>query len=216
MGSKWKLLCGPAALCLALTVHGSAAADPDRSEWAAGRSFGLVVTPGLPPVPEPRSAVFGAQTLPYLQQAQTAAQWCWAADGSSIATYLHKPISQSQYCALVHGADAAGSCPDQQASLEEIAAAFRKIGFGAAVGAPLSMTKVVDEISANRPILTGIAWAAGGGHAQVIYGFDVDAGTITYGDPWPSSRRSVTQALDSYTQNADWVWFGEDYGIAAR
>ncbi|WP_280432689.1 papain-like cysteine protease family protein, partial [Nocardia brasiliensis] len=87
--------------------------------------------------------------------------------------------------------------------------------FGAA-GAPLSMTKVVDEISANRPILTGIAWAAGGGHAQVIYGFDVDAGTITYGDPWPSSRRSVTQAIDSYTQNADWVWFGEDYGIAAR
>ncbi len=83
-------------------------------------------------------------------------------------------------------------------------------------GAPLSMTKVVDEISANRPILTGIAWAAGGGHAQVIYGFDVDAGTITYGDPWPSSRRSVTQAIDSYTQNADWVWFGEDYGIAAR
>ncbi|WP_280466005.1 papain-like cysteine protease family protein, partial [Nocardia brasiliensis] len=94
--------------------------------------------------------------------------------------------------------------------------ASRMSGWGGPVGAPLSMTKVVDEISANRPILTGIAWAAGGGHAQVIYGFDVDAGTITYGDPWPSSRRSVTQAIDSYTQNADWVWFGEDYGIAAR
>ncbi|WP_280449623.1 papain-like cysteine protease family protein, partial [Nocardia brasiliensis] len=161
MASKWKLLCGPAALCLALTVHGSATADPDRSEWAAGRSYGLVVTPGLPPVPEPRSAVFGAQTLPYLQQTQTAAQWCWAADGSSIATYLHKPISQSQYCALVHGADAAGSCPDQQASLEEIAAAFRKIGFGGGRGAPRGNEKRVGDLKRDPPHIKGDAGGGG-------------------------------------------------------
>ncbi|RDI67923.1 papain-like cysteine protease family protein [Nocardia pseudobrasiliensis] len=214
MGLKRKLVCCLAVLCVAGAPSGVAAADPDSA--APGRSNGLVVTPNLPWVPEPRSAVFGAQTLPYLQQVQTADQWCWAADGSSIATYLHRPITQNDYCKIVHGAGADGSCPNDSASLEQIAAAFHTLGFDAAVGAPLSMTKVVDEISANRPVLTGIAWTAGGGHAQVVYGFDVDAGTITYGDPWPSSRRSVTQTIGSYTQNSDWVWFGEDYGIVAR
>ncbi|WP_084655411.1 papain-like cysteine protease family protein [Nocardia altamirensis] len=213
MRLRWKLLCCPAALCIALALHGSAVADP--AEGTAGHSNGLAVTPNLPQVPDFRSGVFGAQTLPYLQQAQAADQWCWAADGSSIATYLHKPISQNRYCALVHGAGADGACPDQQASLEEIASAFRKIGLDASVGAPLSMSRVADEISAGRPILTGIAWTAGGGHAQVIYGFDADAGTITYGDPWPTSRRSVTQSIDSYTRNPNWIWFGEDYGIGS-
>lgn len=217
MARKWKLFGGPVALLLALALHGSAIADPGPVDrYAAGHSYGLTVTPNLPRVPQPRVAVFGEQTLPYLQQAQAADQWCWAADGSSIATYLHRPISQNQYCALVHGVGAEGACPNEEASLEQIASAFRGIGFAAAVGAPLSMAKVVEEISADRPILTGIAWAAGGGHAQVIYGFDADAGTITYGDPWPSSRRSVTQSIDSYTRNSDWTWFGEDYGITPR
>ncbi|MCM6772013.1 C39 family peptidase [Nocardia sp. CDC159] len=214
MGLKRKLVCCLAAVMLAPAVNGVAAADP--APPAPGRSNGLVVTPELPRVPEPRSGVFGARTLPYLQQIQRADQWCWAADGSSIATYLHRPITQTDYCKLVHGSDAGGGCPDRSASLEQIASAFRAIGFDAAVGAPLSMAKVVDEIAANRPILTGIAWTAGGGHAQVIYGYDVDANTVTYGDPWPTSRRSVTQRIDSYTQNPDWIWFGEDYGIAPR
>ncbi|MFI5776667.1 papain-like cysteine protease family protein [Nocardia sp. NPDC051570] len=212
MRLKRKLLCCVAALCVAAAPGGVATADPGPS----GLPHGLLVTPNLPGVPAPRAAVFGAQTLPYLQQVQTADQWCWAADGSSIATYLHRPITQNDYCKLVHGVGADGICPDDSASLEQIASAFRAIGVDAAVGAPLSMSKVVDEVSANRPILTGIAWSAGGGHAQVVYGFDVDAGTITYGDPWPGSRRSVTQTIDSYTRNSNWVWFGEDYGIAAR
>ncbi|MFF3225600.1 papain-like cysteine protease family protein [Nocardia suismassiliense] len=216
MTSKWKLCC-LVSMFLAFALHGSAVAEPGPAERnAAGHSYGLVVTPNLPRVPEPRAAAFGAQTLPYLQQTQIADRWCWAADGSSIATYLHRPISQNQYCALVHGVSAEGACPDEEASLEQIASAFRGIGFAAAVGAPLSMAKVIDEISADRPILTGIAWTAGGGHAQVIYGFDTDAGTVTYGDPWPTSRRSVTQSLDSYARNSDWTWFGEDYGIALR
>ncbi|WP_167475335.1 papain-like cysteine protease family protein [Nocardia arthritidis] len=207
MRLKWKLLFNVIAVFVVIASGGVASADP-------ARSHGLVVTPNLPPVPEPRIAVSGARILPYLQQIQTEDQWCWAANGSSIATYLNRPIGQREYCELVHGATAEG-CPNAAASLEQIAAAFRKIGFTAAVGAPLSMTQVVTEISANRPILTGIAWTAGGGHAQVIYGFDADAGTITYGDPWPTSRRSVTRTLDSYSRNPDWVWFGEDYGIVA-
>ncbi|WP_167485492.1 papain-like cysteine protease family protein [Nocardia terpenica] len=217
MGLKWKLIGLLTAVSAVLACGGTAAADPAATDPApAGRSHGLTVTLDLPRVPEPRSGAFGAQTLPYLQQTQTHDQWCWAADGSSIATYLSRPITQNDYCKLVHGADSAGACPNQQASLEQVAAAFHQIGFDAAVGAPFSMTKVVDEVSANRPVIAGIAWTAGGGHAQVIYGYDVAADTITYGDPWPTSRRSVTQTIGSYTQNPDWIWFGEDYGIAAR
>ncbi|PXX63983.1 papain like cysteine protease AvrRpt2 [Nocardia tenerifensis] len=164
---------------------------------------------------EPRQSAVGSKTLPYAQQVQEWNQWCWAADGASISTYLGRRIAQNDYCKLVHDSKQQ-TCPNESASLEEIAAAFGKIGFNASVGSPFSMTKIAAEISANRPILTGIAWAAGGGHAQVVYGYDAGVGTVTYGDPWPAAQRVVTQTLSSYTQNPQWVWFGEDYGIAKR
>ncbi|WP_167476195.1 papain-like cysteine protease family protein [Nocardia arthritidis] len=209
-------------LCLTMVAtssfgRGISAADPQPAgKTFTGRSTGLRVTPGLPGVLEPRDAVFGWLVLPYLQQEQEWDQWCWAADGASIANYLGHWIDQNDYCKLVHGADANDVCPNDNASLEDIAKAFGKIGFDAKVGSPFSMTRIVEEISANRPILTGIAWAAGGGHAQVVYGYDADAGTITYGDPWPTSQRQVTQTLASYTKNPQWIWFGEDYRIAPK
>ncbi|MEU7138400.1 papain-like cysteine protease family protein [Nocardia sp. NPDC046473] len=208
------------ALIIAATVvifsfgQATSIAEPNSAGKDFGsRSTGLQVTTALPGVIEPRAMAVGSKTLPYAQQVQEWNQWCWAADGASISTYLGHRIAQTDYCKLVHNAARGKPCPNESASLEEIANAFKKIGFNASVGSPFSMTKIAAEISANRPILTGIAWAAGGGHAQVVYGYDADAGTITYGDPWPTSRRIVTQTLASYTQNSEWAWFGEDYGI---
>ncbi|MFI1916251.1 papain-like cysteine protease family protein [Nocardia sp. NPDC020380] len=214
---EWKLL-GSALtavmISLALVQSSSIADPPPDGKDFSGRPSGLRVSTGLPGVLEPREAATGAQTLPYAQQVQEWNQWCWAADGASISGYLGYSIDQNDYCKLVHGAGADGTCPNDNASLEEIAAAFGKIGFTAKVGSPFSMKTISDEITANHPILTGIAWAAGGGHAQVIYGYDADAGTITYGDPWPTSQRQVTQTLASYSQNSAWTWFGEDYRIS--
>ncbi len=194
----------------------SPAAPPTDGQDFGGRSIGLRVTHGLPVVPEPRIPAFGAKTLPYFQQIQQWNQWCWAADGASVANYLGHRINQNAFCKLVHGSGRHGLCPNDTAALEDIKAAFGKIGFDATVGSPFSMTTVAAEISANRPIITGIAWTAGGGHAQVIYGYDAGAATVTYGDPWPTSRRSVTQTLASYTENPDWLWFGEDYRIEKK
>ncbi|MFI5780487.1 papain-like cysteine protease family protein [Nocardia sp. NPDC051570] len=214
---KMGVLLGIAVMIILSVGQGlSLAAPPADGKDFGGHSMGLRVTPGLPGVLEPRISAFGAKTLPYFQQIQQWNQWCWAADGASIATYLGHWIGQNDYCKLVFGVDSHGTCPNDTASLEEIAAAFGKIGFGASVGSPFSMTTVASEISANRPILTGIAWTEGGGHAQVVYGYDADAATITYGDPWPTSRRSVTQTLASYTENPDWIWFGEDYRITKQ
>ncbi|MFI6045634.1 papain-like cysteine protease family protein [Nocardia sp. NPDC051321] len=197
--------------------HGASIAEPiSPGKDFTARPTGLKVTTGLPGVIEPRVMAAGAKTLPYAQQVQEWNQWCWAADGASISTYLGHRIAQADYCKLVH--DTAGNklCPNESASLEEIASAFEKIGFNASVGSPFAMTKIAAEISSNRPILTGIAWAAGGGHAQVVYGYNANTGTVTYGDPWPTSQRIVTQTLASYTQNSEWAWFGEDYGITKK
>lgn len=197
--------------------HGASIAEPLSSgKDFSARPTGLKVTPGLPGVIEPRITALGAKTLRYAQQVQEWNQWCWAADGAAISTYLGRRIAQADYCKLVHDTAPGKQCPNESASLEEIAAAFKKIGFDASVGSPFSMTRIAAEISANRPILTGIAWTAGGGHAQVMYGYDADNGTVTYGDPWPTSQRIVTRTLASYTQNSEWAWFGEDYGISKK
>ncbi|MFG1798393.1 papain-like cysteine protease family protein [Nocardia sp. NPDC049149] len=196
-------------------ANSAAAPAPDEKDFS-GRPAGLKITTGLPAVMEPRAAASGSRTLWYFQRVQEFNQWCWAADGASIANYHGRAINQNEYCKLVHGVGPKGKCPNENASLEEVATAFGKLGFNASVGSPFSMATIADEISSNRPILTGIAWAAGGGHAQVIYGYDADAGTITYGDPWPSAQRRVTQTLTSYTQNSQWIWFGEDYRIMKK
>ncbi|WP_167487492.1 papain-like cysteine protease family protein [Nocardia terpenica] len=219
MRLRWKIfaLAGTAlVLAFSFSATAAVAAPPPDGKNFSGHSTGLRVSTGLPGVLEPRDAATGAQTLFYFQQIQEFDQWCWAADGASIAAYSDRFIDQNEYCKLVHGSAADGSCPNDNASLEEIAAAFGKIGFDAKVGSPFSMITVAAEITANRPILTGIAWTAGGGHAQVVYGYDADAGTVTYGDPWPTSQRNVTQTLSSYTKNPEWLWFGEDYRIAPK
>ncbi|MEV6522902.1 papain-like cysteine protease family protein [Longispora sp. NPDC051575] len=165
----------------------------------------------------PATPAFAAsKQLGITQQVQSQNQWCWAASGLTIARYLGYGASTSQntFCDYGRGYPAGTTCPNQPAELSNVQRAFQALGLrpGTVTGA-LSYTGVQTEINGNRPIETGIYWTAGGGHAQVIYGYDTATNSIFWGDPWPSSQRYSQASHSYYVSNGQFRWAQSLYRI---
>ncbi|WP_207944764.1 papain-like cysteine protease family protein [Actinomadura rubrisoli] len=161
------------------------------------------------------SGVASAGNLQINQEVQQQNQWCWAASGLTIAKFLGKSTSQNEFCNMARNRTAGSQCPNQPGYLEWAQTAFRKLGISAGtVGGPMAFTAIKAEIDGNRPIETGIYWTAGGGHAQVIYGYS-GTSTIAYGDPWPSSPRYSEMSAGSYTSNGQFRWGQALYRVGA-
>ncbi|ANN18733.1 hypothetical protein SD37_25975 [Amycolatopsis orientalis] len=147
-----------------------------------------------------------SKQLNYTQQVQQYNQWCWAADGSSIEKALGGTASQAQFCAAGKGTSA-GYCPNQAAQIYEIVRGFRGTGFSAQdAGGPIGFSSVVSQIDAGILNLTGIYWTSGGGHAEVIYGYDSANQSIMVGDPWPTYQRYQTWNYNQYRSNGQFRW----------
>ncbi|WP_236005203.1 papain-like cysteine protease family protein [Amycolatopsis pittospori] len=152
------------------------------------------------------AASAASKQLNYTQQVQQYNQWCWAADGSSIERSLGGTATQAQFCAAGKGTQA-GYCPNQPAQIPEIIRGFQGTGFSSQdARGPISFTSVVSQVDAGILNLTGIYWTSGGGHAQVIYGYDTASQSIMVGDPWATSPRYKTWNYNQYRRNAQHTW----------
>ncbi|TMR03846.1 hypothetical protein ETD83_09605 [Actinomadura soli] len=151
-------------------------------------------------------SVASAGELQITQLVQEQNQWCWAASGLTIAKFHGKGnVSQNEFCNLARNRQSGTQCPNQPGYLQWDQTAFQKLGLSPGqVTGPMSYQAVVTEIDAKRPIETGIYWTAGGGHAQVIYGYNGQ--TLSYGDPWPSSPRYGQMSHSSYQSNGQFRW----------
>ncbi|WP_410620018.1 papain-like cysteine protease family protein [Amycolatopsis sp. cmx-8-4] len=141
--------------------------------------------------PPATAAPRAATTLAISQLVQEQNQWCWAASGLTIARFLGygSSVSQNTFCDYSRGYPAGSQCPNQAGELTYVQRGYQALGLRpGTVTSALSFASVQSEITARRPVETGIYWTAGGGHAQVIYGYDA-SGLVYYGDPWPSSQR---------------------------
>ncbi|MGA8115237.1 MAG: papain-like cysteine protease family protein [Actinocatenispora sp.] len=147
-------------------------------------------------------------------QVQQYDEWCWVASGATIAAYKGVSVDQNSFCDLARGYPTGTACPNQPGYLSWDQNAFSQLGInpGGETGA-LSWGSVVGEINANRPVLTGIAWTSGGGHAEVIYGYDDASQAIYFGDPWPSDNRYNLMSYSSYVSNSSFIWDDSLYGI---
>ncbi len=152
------------------------------------------------------SATMASKQLNYSQQVQQYNQWCWAADGSSIEKSQGGTATQAQFCAAGKGSSA-GYCPNQAAQISEIVRGFRGTGFSAQdAGGPIGFNSVVSQVDSGILNLTGIYWTSGGGHAEVIYGYDSTNQSIMVGDPWPTYQRYQTWNYNQYRSNAQFRW----------
>ncbi len=76
----------------------------------------------------------------------------------------------------------------------------------------LPFQTVQQTIDANSPVEVGIYWTSGGGHAQVLYGYDASRQTLMYADPWPRSPRYAEMNYTTYRSNSQFRWAESLYG----
>jgi hypothetical protein len=203
------IVCGAALFAAALAAP-VAGAQTTQDVGTGAAPSGLVVTHQLPDNSAKRVGAapraLKAKALNYTQQVQKNNQWCWAADGSSIEQFHGAATTQAQFCGAGKGTQA-GNCPNQPAEIYEIVRGFRGTGFNATdAGGSISWASVQRQIDNGTPALTGIYWTSGGGHAEVIYGYDTANSTLNVGDPWPSYQRYQTSTYNNYLRNSRFSW----------
>ncbi|WP_441250478.1 papain-like cysteine protease family protein [Kitasatospora sp. McL0602] len=170
---------------------------------------------------QPRTATASAaatwRKLNITMQAQQQDEWCWAGSGNTIATYYGYTYSQNQFCNAAFGRAINSTCPNSQAALDDVQNALRWIGInpGSYVNGYLRYTTVQSEIDANRPVETRIQWSSGGGHMEVLYGYDVSNNWVYWGDPWPSDNRYNWADYWYYVSNNSFSWTHSLYRIGA-
>ena len=129
-------------------------------------------------------------------------QWCWAADSKCILAYYGFPMSQ---CTIVEYArtlqpNTFGSqncCPmatscnkpneiDYNYGIKGMIDHFGQIKSVATKNA-LAVTKIVSELTAQRPFVIGVYWSGGGGHVVVGCGYNSTTQAITFMDSWQNN-----------------------------
>ncbi len=190
------LATGVAAACLGMPLAGNAVAAPAA--------------------PQPATGAVPAAQLQINMLTQDQDQWCWVASGLTIAQFLGKgkDIDENTFCDYAHNLQQGEQCPNQAGELTDDQNAFSKLGMNPGqTGGNLSFDDVKSQIDSGKPIETGIMWTAGGGHAEVIYGYDAGSQTMNYGDPWPANQRYAEMQYSEYVSNSQFNWAQSLYGM---
>ncbi|MFI9234598.1 papain-like cysteine protease family protein [Streptomyces sp. NPDC053079] len=206
-------------------TRASASAHREKSRIRGRRlSLAALVACALLVVPTTANAATGEQAavratnkLNISMQAQEKTNWCWAASGNTIATWMGRKYSQNQFCNAAFNRTQGTTCPNNQATLGNVqnALAWAGINQGSYVSGWLRYATVKAEIDAGRPVETRIGWQSGGGHMHVIYGYDDSNSMVYWGDPWPSSNRYNWAAHSWYVDNNQFSWTHSLYRIGA-
>ncbi|MEV4614467.1 papain-like cysteine protease family protein [Kitasatospora sp. NPDC049258] len=205
----------PALTVAAATPAG--ALTPGVDPHAPGVGLRAPEAPGstAPTGPAAQSATWRKLNITMQQQQQS--NWCWAGSGNTVAAYFGYSYTQNQFCNAAFNRSINSSCPNNQATLGNVQTALNWIGInpGSYVTGYLRYSTVQTEIDANRPIETRIEWSSGGGHMQLIYGYDVGSNWVYWGDPWPSSSRYNWADYAYYVSNSSFSWTHSLYRIGA-
>ncbi|MFF4741152.1 papain-like cysteine protease family protein [Streptomyces sp. NPDC001262] len=150
-------------------------------------------------------------------QKQEQSQWCWDASGNTIASWWGYNYSQTDFCNLANRATGV-SCANQPATPNDIAGAWRLMGFantGTLQYSAASFDQTHTEVDASRPFLARIGWKSGGGHFNVIYGYDETNNTIAVADPWPATQTYTWWNYNDYVSNSSFNWTHTQIGVSA-
>ncbi|WP_084454568.1 C39 family peptidase [Algoriphagus terrigena] len=151
----------------------------------------------------------------YFASSQRNSNWCWAASLQMIFNYYGIRITQEQIVARSYGVDPYGQLPNWTGSLQVITANLNNwsvdnSGRNYAVGATLNLGAptplyLVQELSAQRPVLIGYQSGPNSGHAVVVtacsytpsaYGPIIES--IVVRDPWPSEQNIYNNGRVEY------------------
>ncbi|MEV5378304.1 papain-like cysteine protease family protein [Streptomyces nondiastaticus] len=150
-------------------------------------------------------------------QKQEQSQWCWDASGNTVANWWGYNYSQTDFCNLANRATGV-SCNNQPATPNDVAGAWRLMGFahtGTLQYSAASFSQTRTEVDGLRPFLARIGWKSGGGHFNVIYGYDETNNTIAVADPWPATQTYTWWNYNDYVSNSSFNWTHTQIGVSA-
>ncbi|MGW3043910.1 papain-like cysteine protease family protein [Kitasatospora sp. NPDC001159] len=160
----------------------------------------------------------GWTALDITMQKQVQDQWCWDASGLTVATYWgYNQYNQYDFCRLAQQGRWL-DCNDRPATLDDMANGLSAMGFrnsGHDLNRNASFSEVTNEIANGRPFAVRIGWTSGGGHMNVIYGYDSTSNMIAVGDPWPSTQTYTWWNFNTYVNNGSFQWTHSRVGIHA-
>ncbi|MFF4159923.1 papain-like cysteine protease family protein [Streptomyces sp. NPDC001678] len=151
----------------------------------------------------------GRKALDISMQKQVKDQWCWDATGLTIANYWgYTRYNQYDFCRLAAQNNRL-DCNNRPATLGDMANGLRNMGFSSS-GTDLyrnaSFGETRTEIANGRPFAVRIGWNSGGGHMNLIYGYDSTSNMIAVGDPWPTTKTYTWWNYSSYSRNNSFQW----------
>lgn len=151
-------------------------------------------------------------------QKQEKTQWCWVASGLTIAQYQGYGSTQTDFCNRAAKHNANLSCDNQPATLGDMASAWGDLGMphtGTGLSRAASFAEVRTDVDAARPLGARIGWKSGGGHMNVVYGYDTSNNTIGVGDPWPDTATYTWWNYNDYVNNSSFSWTHSRTGISS-
>ncbi|MFI1889005.1 papain-like cysteine protease family protein [Streptomyces jumonjinensis] len=149
---------------------------------------------------------------------QEKSQWCWVASGLTIAQYHGYGTTQTDFCNRAARYSGGPSCNNQPARLEDMANAWWDLGMsrpGTGLNSAASFNQVSTDVKAYRPIGARIGWTSGGGHMNVVYGYDTSNNTIAVADPWPNTATYTWWNYNDYVNNSSFKWTHSRIGISS-
>lgn len=161
--------------------------------------------------------------LPVSLYAQETSQWCWAASGQMIMTYLGYPVRQCDEANHAGGRSDCCNSPTPSACVFPGWPDFNYYGFNSVTtsnGTALSWASLNSELVAiGRPVAFSWAWSGGGGHMMVAIGAKT-VGTsqyVTMNDPWAPGWGGQSDILYSaYVSGSNYSHMSDIYGIVHR
>ncbi|WKX72156.1 papain-like cysteine protease family protein [Streptomyces sp. XD-27] len=172
---------------------------------------------GSNPNPKPTQPNPGtnSKTLKIDMQKQVRSQWCWDASGVTIAKFWGRDVSQERFCQLAAQSGWV-DCNNQPATLEDMAGGLARLGLsssGRSLNRNASFSESNAEIAAGRPFAVRFGWRSGGGHMNVIYGYDSTSNMIAVGDPWQTTQTYTWWNYSTYVNNNSFQWTHSRIGI---
>ncbi|MBD0695453.1 papain-like cysteine protease family protein [Streptomyces sp. CBMA123] len=154
----------------------------------------------------------GQDTITMLKQEKT--QWCWVASGLTIAKFHGYGSTQTDFC---NRAQPYYGCNNQPATLDDMARGWSSLGMtrpGTGLSSAATFNQVYTDVKAARPVAARIGWTSGGGHMNVVYGFDTSNNTIGVADPWPDTATYTWWNYQDYVSNSSFKWTHSRIGIS--
>ncbi|MEV7598815.1 papain-like cysteine protease family protein [Kitasatospora sp. NPDC089797] len=145
---------------------------------------------------------------------QEKTQWCWVASGLTIAKFQGFGSTQTDFCTR---AQPSNGCNNQPATLGDMARGWGSLGMtrtGTGLNSAATFDQVYTDVKASRPVAARIGWTAGGGHMNVVYGYDTDKKTVAVADPWPDTATYTWWNYADYVSNSSFKWTHSRIGIS--